>query len=191
MQRPWGSFRQAAGVKVRSPETKPMPRARKRAVTLEFSLGRVLINHCGDRVAPTSGSVARPLEDLAKCHNRISLRCVIDFNMGVLAGEGGDPLISIDVIEGRGEAETRALLNIPRTNKVVVVQVVSRPRTHEQNAGCSPRSLRRLATMMPRPKMARAWPCLSRGNASRVAPACDAASYGCLGSTIELLGDRC
>ena len=60
--------------------------------------------------------------------------------MGVLAGEGGDPLISIDVIEGRGEAETTALLNIPRTNKVVVVQVVSRPRTHEQNAGCSPRS---------------------------------------------------
>ena len=51
--------------------------------------------------------------------------------MGVLPSKGGDPLISIDV-KGRGEAETRALLNIPRTDKVVVVQVVSRPRTQEK-----------------------------------------------------------
>ena len=89
--------------------------------------------------------------------------------IGALAGEGGDPLIRIDVIEGRSEAEIKAPLdavhravvaafkvperdryqilqehprshmiiedtglNIPRTDKVVVVQVVSRPRTQEK-----------------------------------------------------------
>ena len=81
------------------------------------------------------------------------------------AGEGADPLIRIDVIEGRSEAEIKALLDavhravvaafkvperdryqilqehrrshmiiedtgldIPRTDKIVVMHVVSRPR---------------------------------------------------------------
>lgn len=102
---------------------------------------------------------------------RILILLVASFGtpIGVLAGEGGDPLIRIDVIEGRSEAEIKALLdaahravvaafkvperdryqilqehprshmiiedtglNIPRTDKVVVVQVVSRPRTQEK-----------------------------------------------------------
>jgi hypothetical protein len=48
--------------------------------------------------------------------------------IGALAGEGGDPLIRIDVIEGRSEAEIKALLDAAHRAVVAAFKVPERDR---------------------------------------------------------------
>ena len=64
------------------------------------------------------------------CIARILALLVASFGapIGVFAGEGGDPLIRIDVIEGRSEAEIKALLDAAHRAVVAAFKVPERDR---------------------------------------------------------------